>query len=124
LDDPVDTNLNAIFRRFEPEALGAVQLPGGLNRKHYTKLKSSVHAYTLKALHVDRTVNNQQTRHVVPSLDQDFLREVRKDFPKLESLILHEDTPRLTIYDDFRCWPFGLVWFDDQSALVREILTY
>ncbi|KAF5575088.1 hypothetical protein FPANT_11476 [Fusarium pseudoanthophilum] len=121
LDDPADTNFNAIFRHFDPASLAAVQLPGGLNRKHYTKLKSYVHAYALKTLHVDRTVNNQQTRHVVPSLDQDFLREVRKDFPQLESLILHEDTPGLTIYSDLRCWPFGLVWFNDKSALDRNI---
>lgn len=44
LDDPVDLNFNAVFRRFWPKSLGAVQLPGGFNRKHYVKLEKSLHA--------------------------------------------------------------------------------
>ncbi|KAF5671113.1 hypothetical protein FDENT_10997 [Fusarium denticulatum] len=121
LDDPVDLNFNAVFQRFHCESLGAVQLPGGFNRKHYMKLMDSFHARYLKALHVDRTANRQKARHVVPSLDDDFLGEVRRDFPRLESLILHEDTPDLTIDSDFRSWPFGLVWFDDQVAFERNV---
>ncbi|KAG5744466.1 hypothetical protein H9Q70_012825 [Fusarium xylarioides] len=121
LDDPVDLNFNAVFQRFHSESLGAVQLPGGFNRKHYVKLENSFHAACLKALHVDRTANRQKARHVVPSLDDDFLGEIRRDFPRLESLILHEDTPDLTIDSDFRSWPFGLVWFDDQVAFDRNV---
>ncbi|KAF5608580.1 uncharacterized protein FSUBG_4508 [Fusarium subglutinans] len=121
LDSPVDLNFNAIFRCFQPESLGAVQLPEGPNRKHYVKLRHSLHAAYLKALHVDRTAYNQKARNVIPSLDDDFLGEVRMDFPRLESLILHEDTPSLTIDFDYRSWPFGLVWFDDQAAFDRNI---
>ncbi|KAF5555376.1 hypothetical protein FMEXI_1547 [Fusarium mexicanum] len=118
---PVDLNFNAVFRCFQPESLGAVQLPEGPNRKHYVKLKRSLHAAYLKALHVDRTAYNQKPRNVIPSLDDDFLGEVRMDFPRLESLILHEDTPSLTIDFDYRSWPFGLVWFDDQVAFDRNV---
>ncbi|KAF5721895.1 hypothetical protein FMUND_3379 [Fusarium mundagurra] len=121
LDDPVDLNFNAVFRCFQAKALGAVQLPGGLNRKHFVKLYHSRQGTYLKALHVDRTAYNQKARHVVPSLDDDFLGEIRRGFPRLESLILHEDTADLTIDFDFRSWPFGLVWFDDQAAFDRNV---
>ncbi|KAF5531303.1 hypothetical protein FNAPI_13293 [Fusarium napiforme] len=120
LDNPVVSNFNAVFRCFHPAALGAVRLPAGLNRKYYVKLSESMRARDLRALHVDRTAYNQ-ARHVVPSLDDNFLGEIRKDFPRLEKLILHEDTPYLTIDSDFRSWPFGLVWFDDQAAFDLNI---
>ncbi|KAF4957968.1 hypothetical protein FGADI_2797 [Fusarium gaditjirri] len=120
--NPVNSNFNAVIRRFYPGTLGAVQiLEGGLNKKQYAILRDSPTAGYLKALHIDRTVNNQEARHVVPSLDQFFLREVGTYFPRLKSLVLHEDTPGLTLDCDFRTWPFGLVWFDDQAAFDRNV---
>ncbi|RBA19871.1 hypothetical protein FPRO05_09171 [Fusarium proliferatum] len=125
LGEPEVSNFNAVVRRFEPGTLGAVQLPRGFNRRYYVILKKSSHSQALKALHIDRTENRQNFRRVLPSLEHEILGEVRQDFPQLESLILHEDTPYL---DDVMIplleleliW-LDLVWFDDQLAFDRTV---
>ncbi|KAF4437618.1 hypothetical protein FACUT_5550 [Fusarium acutatum] len=121
LDCPVESNFNAVVRRFQPGNLGAVQLPKRLNRRYYVILKKSPQGQALKALHIDRTDYREGVRRGFPSLDHKILGEIRKDFPQLESLVLHEDTPCLHVYSDLRMWPLGSVWFDDQAAFDRTV---
>ncbi|KAF5647932.1 hypothetical protein F52700_1144 [Fusarium sp. NRRL 52700] len=116
LDELAGSNFNAIVRRFEPGTLGAVQLPEGFNRRYYVILKKSPQGQALKALHIDRTSNRQGVRRVIPSLDHEILGEVREDFPQLESLVLHEDTP-----SDLRMGPVELIWFEDQLAFYQAV---